>query len=112
MSYFEEEDGIKPVKEFIGNLPAPARAAFFHRVNSYLREQGPATERSILHKVEEFWQLSWAKYRVLMILEGNQFVLLYAFTKSSQRTKPQDIDRARRNQQKHQKKVRKDENEF
>lgn len=96
---FEDKDGRCPVKLYVDALNQAQQVSFFHRLKQYVAVTGPTTSSEILHKVEEFWQMSWGRHRVLMYIDQDQnFVLLHAFRKTTSKTKIRDINQARRNQ--------------
>lgn len=93
-SYYEKPDGTVPVEEFVDKLSATEQANFLYKMEKFVMVYGPLTPHNILHKVGEFYQITIGKYRYLSVLQGQQFILLHAFRKVSQKTKPADITRA------------------
>lgn len=83
------------MQEFVDSLSVKDQAKFKKSHNDYLIGMGTAAPDSVMHKVSEFWQLRWKGYRVLCHLDGNEFLLLHAFRKSTGKTKDTDIKKAR-----------------
>ena len=93
-SYYEKPDGTTPVEEFIDEQSDTEQANFLYKMEKFVMVYGPVTPHNILHKVGEFYQITIGKYRYLSVLQGQEFILLHAFRKKSQKTKPADIKRA------------------
>jgi len=103
--FYEDRNGKSPVKEYIADLAAhnsKDNRIKLNKIREYiaaLSEYGvSAGEPYIKHLDGAIWELRPIRDRILFAAwDGNDFVLLHCFVKSTQKTPRKEIDRARRN---------------
>jgi phage-related protein len=100
VSYYRASSDESPVRKFLNKLDVKAQTKCYSYV-SLLEERGFALPRSHLAKVEDgIWELrpEWqgVEYRLLFTSYKNQFIIVHALKKKSDRLRSRDLDIARR----------------
>jgi phage-related protein len=98
--YYKAPSGEYPVRKFLDKIDVKARAKCYSYVG-LLQERGLALARSHLAKVEDgIWELrpEWqgVEYRLLFTSYKNQFIMVHALKKKSDKLRSRDLDIARR----------------
>ncbi len=96
-----------PVQDYVDSLNSMEKAKLHKIRNDYLAVYGPRTPDNIMHRVQEFDQLTFGNHRVLCKLNKNEYVMLHAFRKKGQKTKDADIQIATRRWQQEQARIQK-----
>ena len=102
--YYQDKDGQKPVEEHIRKLTSKTdkdsriKASKILDYINYLRATGPqAREPYAKHLDGDIWELRPLRDRILYAAwDGKSFILLHIFQKSTQKTPPQEIKKAKR----------------
>lgn len=104
--FYEDEEGNKPVENFIDQLDAAAHNNKNARVQleqivyclSRLEDKGTRAGEKFTKRVSgDIWELRPGSNRILFFgWNGNHFVLLHYFTKTTRKTPPREIATAER----------------
>ena len=103
--FYRDRNGKEPVLEYIRALDSRKdkdSRVKLHKIQDYikyLREQGKqAKEPYAKHLEGEIWELRPIRDRILFAAwDGNSFILLHHFMKTTQKTPPREIEQAKRN---------------
>ncbi|MBP5211930.1 MAG: type II toxin-antitoxin system RelE/ParE family toxin [Pyramidobacter sp.] len=108
VSYYENSDGVRPVQEYLNELAKRAQNEKLFRgrlkkVQAAIFNLEQIGYRYVLSSarhiegVDNLWELRPGTDRVLFFLVlQNEYVLLHAFEKKSQKTPRMEIERAKR----------------
>ncbi len=109
VTYFSDDDGSVPVKDYIASLDHDGRsgeAARMLRDIDLLAEHGMAGAQQlgtrfsrIIDRNLRIWELRPGPHRIAYAAIRNELVLLYAWRKTQARLDPQALRRAQRNYQ-------------
>ena len=105
VEFYEEEDGSRPVEEFLESLPLNDRARLDQRIQ-LLKEFGPTLDDPYTSQVEGKLrelkaQVGRTHYRILYYGDPQRtFILLHALIKRTEKLAEQDIAIARKRMQK------------
>ena len=106
--YYEDRNGVKPVKEFLNEIEKQSRTdkryrGRLKRILSAIRNLEQIGYRYVLSSardikgVHDLWELRPAEDRVFFFLAlRDRYVLLHAYEKKTQKTPPAEIARAER----------------
>ncbi|WP_248929221.1 type II toxin-antitoxin system RelE/ParE family toxin [Paenibacillus hamazuiensis] len=99
--FYEKEDGTKPVEDFIDQLDAAAQSNKNARVQleqiiyclNRLEDKGTRAGEKFTKRISsDIWELRPGNNRILFFgWNGNHFVLLHHFTKTTQKTPEREI---------------------
>ena len=104
--YYEDERGIKPVKEYIQELNGKTdknTRVKFNKIVEYIRRlslYGTTIGYPTIDKIEgaDLWELRPLKDRIFFAYwKDNTFILLHYFEKKTQKTPKREIEQAERN---------------
>jgi phage-related protein len=106
---YEKADGTSPVRELLDDLNGQAAANKFARVRrnkiishiDALANYGSLIGMPVVKHLDgEIWELRPINDRILYFFaKNNTYVLLHHFIKKTQKTPPQEIDKAKREMQ-------------
>lgn len=104
---YETEHGKNPVKDFLSGLPDKQLAKVLRDID-LLRREGIALSMPQARQIEgKLWELR-TKFssditRIFyFVFMGNEIVLLHGFAKKTQKTPPNEIEKAKRYMKDHQ----------
>lgn len=104
--FYQDSNGRQPVREYLDKLEKKSLKSKdarikYNKIDQYieiLRQYGfSAGEPFIKHLNGDIWELRPLKERILFFFwDGNAFILLNHFAKSSQKTPKREIDKAKK----------------
>jgi phage-related protein len=99
--FYEDHRGVSPVEEYIDSLKQPAEKAKVLYVLLLLEEFGVKLNMPHAKPIKDkLWELRPGKNRLLYFAHvENQFVILHAFKKKTNKTPKKEIDTAQRRMQ-------------
>ncbi len=104
--FYQDSKGNQPVKEYLDKLEKKSLKSKdaqikYNKIDQYieiLRQYGlSAGEPFMKHLFDDIWELRPLRERILFFFwDGNAFIPLNHFTKSTQKTPKRELDKARR----------------
>ena len=104
--FYQDANGKQPVREYLDKLEKKSLKSKdarikYNKIDQYiqiLQQYGfTAGEPYMKHLDGDIWELRPLKERILFFFwDGNAFILLNYFTKSTQKTPKREIDKAKR----------------
>ena len=110
IEYYEREDGTCPVKEFILSLDVKQRAKAARQID-LLEEKGTELrEPHVKHFSGPLWELRSRFANDIQRIfyfapDGDTFVLLHGFVKTTQKTPPKEAAKAQKNYEDYQRRA-------
>lgn len=104
IEYYQRENGVSPVKEFVESLNASGNWRLLKTIDKYigaLKEHGKLMNsefsRNTFEQLEpDLYEIKPGMVRILLTFKDGTFFLLHAFYKKSNKTPEQDKAVARR----------------